>query len=342
MKIIETKVTPQGHWKLYVCGLKICSFKIKKNKNADDYGLYRPYISLSLVPDFIANKDVYDKIDKPRLLANLDAESYRTIMEVLNKYEYLCNGGSKDLLETSEQIKYSNTVVKNFIHSIKDIGGEIYQYNNFILPIRHFETSVFLDEHGLNKFNFTIGKGVIIDVGTYIGDSILVFKKHFPNNKVIGFEGTNSNYQMALQTMELNNISNVVVENLALGDKRGTLAISSDSGSGNSYEFACLSKNIENCKMETLDNYVLEHKIDKVELIKVDIEGAEQLFIKGALETIKRDRPIILMSIYHNYDDLMHIKPLFEDLNLGYTYKIHKPIDTIFNEILLVCIPAKK
>ncbi len=347
---------PNGKRKVLFLGKKIFSYRVKKNENAKVFlpdscfekndisaesikVVYKPFISLSLVPDFIANKDIYYNEDKPNLLANLDSESYRTIMTVLNKYEYLSNGGSKDLLETSAQIRYNNTVVKSFLNSIEKQKDGTYKYKDFILPENHFETSVFLDEHGLNKINKKFVNGIIIDVGSYIGDSILIFRKHFPDNQIIGFEATTCNYEMALQTLKLNNLKNVLVENLALGDKEGSLTLSTDQGSGNSWEFSYLSEKVEHCKMETFDNYVKKHKIKKVGLIKVDIEGAEQLFIRGALETIKRDKPIILMSIYHNYDDLMHIKPFFEKLNLGYTFKIHKPIDTIFNEILLICLP---
>lgn len=328
-----------GKRKIFLFGKKILSYKSKKTK---DFALSltpNNAYALKLIPDFIANKDIYYNIDKPKLLSNLDPESYRIIMTVLNKYEYLSNGGNADLLETSEQIRYKNTVIKSFFNSIQKQKNGTYKYKDFILPECHFETSVFLDEHGLNKINKNLDDSTIIDVGSYIADSILIFRKHFPDNHIIGFEATTCNYNMALQTLKLNNIKNAIVEHLALGDKQGTLAISTDQGSANSWTTSFLSESNEQCPMDTLDNYVKKHKIKKVGLIKVDIEGAEQLFIQGALETIKRDRPIILMSIYHNYDDLMHIKPFFESLNLGYTFKIHKPIDMLVTEILLICIP---
>lgn len=334
MKFFQKIRCSNGRRKILLLGKKILSYKGKASK-----GKRTKSLELLLTSDLIANKDIYYNIDKPRLLSNLDPESYRIIMTVLNKYEYLSNGGSDDLLETSEQIRYKNTVVQSFFNSIQELDNGTYKYKDFVLPIRHFETSVFLDEHGLNKINKNLDDSTIIDVGSFIADSILIFRKHFPDNHIIGFEATTCNYNMALQTLMLNNIKNAIVEKLALGDKEGTLTISTDRGSGNSCVSSYLSESNERCKMDTLDNYVKKHKIKKVGLIKVDIEGAEQLFIQGALETINRDRPIILMSIYHNYDDLMHIKPYLESLNLGYTFKIHKPIDTLVSEILLICIP---
>jgi hypothetical protein len=52
-----------------------------------------------------------------------------------------------------------------------------------------------------------------------------------------------------------------------------------------------------------------------VGLIKADVEGIEIEVLKGALETIQRDRPVITMSIYHNVEFLDLPKLL---LQLGY------------------------
>ena len=95
-------------------------------------------------------------------------------------------------------------------------------------------------------------------------------------------------------------------------------------------------KGSEKVMMRTLDSYVEEHPMD-IGLIKVDIEGAEQQFMKGARKTIEKYRPVLLMSIYHNADDFFHIKPIIESWNLGYKFKIHKPVDfSISREVLLI------
>jgi FkbM family methyltransferase len=46
-------------------------------------------------------------------------------------------------------------------------------------------------------------------------------------------------------------------------------------------------------KVDTLDNYVTRHNL-QVGLIKVDIEGYEQKFLAGAVNTIKKQKPIFL------------------------------------------------
>ena len=45
-------------------------------------------------------------------------------------------------------------------------------------------------------------------------------------------------------------------------------------------------------------------------------------FLKGAIETIKEQKPVLIISIYHNYSDFFEIKPMIENLNLGYKFRI--------------------
>ena len=87
----------------------------------------------------------------------------------------------------------------------------------------------------------------------------------------------------------------------------------------------------------TLDKFVRDNKIE-VGFIKVDIEGFEMEFLKGAKETICTQKPAMLISIYHQPSDYFDIKPLIESWNLGYKFKIYKGVDfTIMNETVLLC-----
>ena len=92
----------------------------------------------------------------------------------------------------------------------------------------------------------------------------------------------------------------------------------------------------ESVPLGTLDRYEETHPMD-VGLIKVDIEGAEQSFLRGARRKIEKYKPVLLMSIYHNADDFFNIKPMIESWNLGYKFRIHKPIDySVSREVLLI------
>lgn len=61
------------------------------------------------------------------------------------------------------------------------------------------------------------------------------------------------------------------------------------------------------------------------------MEGFEQPFLRGAIETIKEQKPVLIISIYHNYSDFFEIKPMIENLNLGYKFRI---IKNRFNSVI--------
>ena len=139
-----------------------------------------------------------------------------------------------------------------------------------------------------------------------------------------------------LKTIELNESKKIVPINKALGSKDEELEIYlQDSGSSIN---RVITENPakEKIQVTTLDKFVKENNLE-IGLIKVDIEGFEQEFLKGAFETIKAQKPTLLISIYHNASDFFDIKPMIESWNLGYKFRIVKPIDGgIRGETLLI------
>jgi hypothetical protein len=89
--------------------------------------------------------------------------------------------------------------------------------------------------------------------------------------------------------------------------------------------FINLGNNIsasEKVQVMTIDSFVEKAKIERVGLIKWDIEWAEIESIIGGKETIMRDRPVLVISIYHNGREFFETKPLLDSWNLGYRFQI--------------------
>lgn len=62
----------------------------------------------------------------------------------------------------------------------------------------------------------------------------------------------------------------------------------------------------------------------KLGLLKLDVEGWESKVIAGARKTILRDKPLLVIAIYHSLTDFFEIKPYLESLNLGYRFMIRR------------------
>ncbi|MCM1560739.1 MAG: FkbM family methyltransferase [Butyrivibrio sp.] len=72
-------------------------------------------------------------------------------------------------------------------------------------------------------------------------------------------------------------------------------------------------------QVDAIDNIV---KKDKVDFIKMDIEGAELNALRGAAETIMRDHPVLAVCVYHKREDLLEIPEYIHSLCKEYKFYI--------------------
>lgn len=238
---------------------------------------------------------------------------------------------------TQHELEALDHLAHEFYAKILPLSPDRYYYNGYFLPIEHFESSVFFYEHGLHTLQnlAKIRQKDIIDVGGYIGDSALVFQR-YTDKSIHCFEASPTNYQNLLKTIKLNNATRIIPVNNALGARQETLSINLYGGAS-SLIFSKDSLGSEQVEVITLDSYVQQHGVE-VGFIKVDIEGFEMEFLKGAKHTICTQKPAMLISIYHQASDFFDIKPLIESWNLGYEFHLHKPIDgNISLETVLFC-----
>ena len=124
------------------------------------------------------------------------------------------------------------------------------------------------------------------------------------------------------EAIRINKMGDIVTPiKLGLGKKAGKAFIkgTNSAASLTTSDF----KNAQEISITSIDDF-FSGKNDVIGLIKLDVEGEELGVIKGALETIKRDKPILLISVYHRPEDFFFIKPLIDDLNLGYKFMIRK------------------
>lgn len=84
----------------------------------------------------------------------------------------------------------------------------------------------------------------------------------------------------------------------------------------------------------TIDDFVRNQHLDRLNLIKLDIEGAELKALKGGVATLKKFRPSLAISIYHTFEHFFEIPLFIGGLFSGYRFHInyYDPycIDTIF------------
>ncbi len=299
---------------------KILRAKLQGNKSAMSQ-MVDAFRSTVFKNDRKKLSDEEHKKNIQQLLFGLSGEAYIHAKNLIDKLEFAYSKSFvsvKDIYNKKELEQIQQ--VKEFEKQVKKINN-VYEWNGFKLPIKLFESSVFYYKHGLNllKNKDYINGKAIIDGGCFIADSALIFREEFPDSFIYGFEPLKSNYDLALKTIELNNLKNIKIENLALGDEICISKIKSfDTDLKNIESTICEDGNLD-INITTLDDYVQKNHI-KVGMIKTDVEGFEQKLLTGAKNTIYSQKPTLLISIYHSYNDFYKIKPLIESWDLGYKF----------------------
>lgn len=298
------------------------------------YTLDASHIMAQNIAQELQTDDIKQKLEK--LLSGLDSQSVACVNRILARLNLTFFLKNKKIHTLTKEEKHTLKRIKSEFYSHILTLKDCYFYNGWFLPIKHFEVSVFWHKHSLYMIKNwdKIKQKNIIDVGGYIGDSTLILQD-YTTQKIYSFEAVSENYDLMCKTLKLNHISNVVPIKKALGAGFEQIKIARYGGASSASIFR--SDDFEWVEMITLDSFVKEHQLE-VGFIKVDIEGFEMSFLKGALETIKTQKPAMLISIYHQGSDFFGIKPFLEDLNLGYTFKVHKPIDeSVSGETCLFC-----
>jgi len=108
---------------------------------------------------------------------------------------------------------------------------------------------------------------------------------------------------------------------LFIADELGTISTMLKNRESTPLKLRGYTKSVK-VKTMTIDNFVKEEKIDRVDFIKIDTEGFEKEIIKGAEKTIKEFKPRLAIAAYHFPDDKKAIPELVLSIRDDYNYKL--------------------
>jgi len=149
-----------------------------------------------------------------------------------------------------------------------------------------------------------------IDIGAHVGIFTLYAANRIPKGQVHSFEPLNHHFEKLENNVNINKYDNVQLNNvLLMGTSRTEELVTPSgddtqnphmqgSGSSSVYGFENEKGTTKHqVKSTTLDQYVDTNSIERVDVIKIDVEGAELDVLQGALHTIDRYRPLVLMEL---------------------------------------------
>lgn len=175
--------------------------------------------------------------------------------------------------------------------------------------IFELDPSEFVDQHifhhGIYERRFLelIAKGfpkgsVALDIGANIGNHSIYLASNFAS--IHAFEPNPNVLSRLRKNIELNQLSNIVVHPIGLGNASATLPFreNNDGNLGASgflkpgEVLAARSSQLE-LRIENADDYVSALGLDRIDFIKVDVEGWEPQLFEGMAGTIAKHRPTI-------------------------------------------------
>jgi FkbM family methyltransferase len=146
---------------------------------------------------------------------------------------------------------------------------------------------------------------ICVDAGANIGLYSLGLSSLAPRGRVLAFEPSVGAMKWLDENLAFNHVANVETFGVALSDRVGTLHFHDVpwflAGSFTTQDGAYLSSDAVGSTLvdvvsTTLDAFVTEVGIERVDVIKIDVEGAEMAVIDGAARTLAEHRPVVVME----------------------------------------------
>ena len=140
---------------------------------------------------------------------------------------------------------------------------------------------------------------VCVDVGANVGAITLALSSLCPDGFIYAFEPATQSFGFLKRNLARNGVGNATAQRLALSDAGGeaTLSYNREFAGG-----AFISDHVrdgvqETVRVGTIDHWAQQAGLDRLDLIKVDVEGYEQKVLSGARATIKSFRPTLVVEL---------------------------------------------
>lgn len=151
---------------------------------------------------------------------------------------------------------------------------------------------------------------VIVDLGAYTGDSMLDYINTYGvYKKIYCYEITKANVEKTKRNLSI--YDNIEVINKGVGDKNGIMYVDEKATSSSNSVNSISGTEIQ---VVTIDDDIKE----KITMIKMDIEGAEQSALKGCRRHIEEEKPKLLICVYHNNEDIWKIPRMIKEIRDDY------------------------
>jgi FkbM family methyltransferase len=168
---------------------------------------------------------------------------------------------------------------------------------------------------------------VYADLGAYDGDTVRLFAENFAYEKIYAFEPHPKNFRkLCEKTVALKNIETI---NAAAWSEKTQIAFSNtDNRNNNAFSGGNGGLAINAVRADDI--------IGSADIIKLDVEGAEEAALSGLSQNIKHGAALIC-AVYHRSEDIFKIPLLLKKINPEYTFSLRKVPYIPAWDVFLIC-----
>lgn len=187
---------------------------------------------------------------------------------------------------------------------------------------------------------------LIFDCGSNIGMSVLFFKKLYPNARIVAFEPDPITFETLRQNVTQNNLFDVELHQIALSDHMGTTELFRDASPYSSnLTMSTLRKRHAGPSVTVPAGRLSEFISSEIDLLKIDVEGAEHAVMRDLVNTGKLRQAKRLHLEYHHHidtseDKLSSMLSLLENNGFGYQLRSQNdpwPAEASFQDVSIYC-----
>ena len=197
-------------------------------------------------------------------------------------------------------VKRGSTMIHNFDTDLKLNVDRASYVSNVIYWRGHHSAAVakVIREHLRSHMTF-------VDVGANLGELTLLAAKRLVNGRVLAFEPDPQIFLQLSRNISINHLSSVELFNIALFDKTDSLPLYRKQD----INFGTINEGVPSLfstgndpqevrvQLRRFDDVARESGLDRLDVMKIDVEGAEMMVLRGAECFIKRYRPIIITEL---------------------------------------------
>ena len=230
--------------------------------------------------------------------------------DILRTYESLCDEESKNIYAAVVNYKLSGRI-------------------SYLLD-------AYTNKEDMYELIKTKDVSLMIDGGAYNGDTAREAIEYFPSlSKVYAIEPDPKTFKRLVKYADQTDGKVVPINAALYSENRDGAFFASGNRNSTVSATASYENSCQNMSFVTVDSLGLVP-----DYIKYDVEGAEYEAILGSLETVKKARPMLLVSLYHRSKDIYFLPKILSEKFEGYRYYLRRLKSVPAWELNLILIPT--